>query len=246
MIQVAYDIIKHNGAVRAEDSTGLQEFGEGPWEYTLFPGKYHEETLEPKLLPALYHHSPDGSVSPVKFDTTEVTKPPRVSLDIHPAISIMFIEDRPPEGFFVPRSLKDNTVIPLLRVVGIWPLWIHNRFIDTRTSSKRKRSESAASRISCNCQECAQDAVSSTPSLSTPNESAGSEGEVLLQDIAEEKSVGLGIAAWAGKVVLPPVRCGYDDFDDVGDDELLRIRTESALAPDGGEGVEGGVIRGFR
>uniref|UniRef100_A0A0W0GDP2 Uncharacterized protein n=1 Tax=Moniliophthora roreri TaxID=221103 RepID=A0A0W0GDP2_MONRR len=237
-IHQAFDMIKYNGSVKAlkEGRRRYTEFGEGPWEYVLFPGKYPDESRQARHLPPLFYHSPDGNTHSLELDASDFAKFPRISLKIHPTVAIFFVKLQPPDAIFMPPSLRENALIPLLRVVAIWPLWTHNRFLSDQTSSKRKRSESAdSSRISCHCTECLRDqepSSSSSSSASDGSETFASDEEPVAHDAEDDRKFTPSIVAWRGKVVLPAPSTGSDYLDDVAeDDQLLAYVQESALDP---------------
>ncbi|KAK7043089.1 hypothetical protein VNI00_008443 [Paramarasmius palmivorus] len=237
--QFALELIRFNAIAVGKDDrrkfeATFQEFGSGPWEYILMPGKYDRKTREPCQLPPLFYHHPDGTVSTMTFDTTDLLSLPEVSSKIHPAIIAMHAFLHPPNVFNMPPSIKDDAVIPLIRIAGAWPLWQHNRFISsTPTSSKRKRSESeTSSLITCLCSTCrVVETLSSSSSSVTCDDR---HRPFAVDDEEAEEAEGkrrLGIVTWAGKVVLP---AGTDDLDNLVElDPLLQeYAQESALDPD--------------
>ncbi|KAI3602770.1 hypothetical protein WG66_008104 [Moniliophthora roreri] len=198
MIQLAYDIIKHNGAARAEDRKGFHEFGQGPWEYTLFRGKYHEETLEPK------HNS-----IPSFAGRLSISRRLR-HYRIHQTSSSM--------AFSFPVVSKTTLLFlySALLVSGLYGPTIASSIPERRPRGNVRSLQHRGCRVFAQSVREAW-SLQSTPSSSTSHESSETKDEAILQNIAEdkaeEKPIGLG---------LPPARSGYDDFDDVGDDEVLR------------------------
>ncbi|EEB90724.1 hypothetical protein MPER_11031, partial [Moniliophthora perniciosa FA553] len=210
VIQHAYDIVAHNHAQTVEKRRRFEEFGEGPWEYVLFPGRFDHKTLEPDYLPPLYQRSSDGEMLPLTLDAHNYDSLPRMSLMVHPAIVILALRLYQPDAFHSPDSLKENVVSPLIRIVGAWPHWSHNRF-KPEPISKRKRRSEPSDTITCKCSLCAYDpsseSSSSTGTYASDIDSSDSGERVVLpaQYTEKDDKFDLDVAAWAQKVILPLV-----------------------------------------
>ncbi|ESK88766.1 hypothetical protein Moror_17154 [Moniliophthora roreri MCA 2997] len=239
VIQHAYELLQHNHTSQVDERRRFREFGEGPWEYVLFPGSFDHKTLKPKYLPPLFQRSPNGKMEPLIFNSHDYDTLPRITAMIHPTIALLLIVLVPLDPYHAPEGLKENALLPSTRIVGAWPLWSHNRFKPEPTSPKRKRSRSE-SEITCKCTLCAQtssfESSSSSGTYASDLDSSDDGERVSLPvggDPEEDGKVELDVAAWAGKIVLPLTHSGVDDLDDLEDDPLLRTYAqESALAPE--------------
>ncbi|ESK90136.1 hypothetical protein Moror_7806 [Moniliophthora roreri MCA 2997] len=218
------DVIQH----------AFEEFGEGPWEYVLFPGRFDHKTLKPKYLPPLYQRSSDGEMLPLTLDAHNYDSLPRISSMVHPAIAILVLTLYQPDALHSPQSLKENVVFPIIKIVGIWPHWSHNRFKPEPTSKRKRRRSETSDTITCKCTLCVYDS-SSEPSSSSgtyasdiDSSDSGERVALPVGDIEKDGKVDLDVVAWAQTVILPPL---YDDSDEMSDNELLRTYAqESALA----------------
>ncbi|KAL0056585.1 hypothetical protein AAF712_016809 [Marasmius tenuissimus] len=147
VIDKAFSIMEYNKAASSvNERQRFEEFGDGPWEYILFPMKGRGCTLPP-----LYHRQPDGTATPLHFDLSNPDKLPHVTTTVHPLV-VLFLRELTLIGVErVERSLWDHAVRPVQKLTNWWPLWTHNRFLPKVTSPKRKRP--GASEY-CHCPEC--------------------------------------------------------------------------------------------
>ncbi|KAK1226174.1 hypothetical protein PQX77_010850 [Marasmius sp. AFHP31] len=146
VLKKAFDMMDFNdsSARRYEDRKRFEDFGSGPWEYTIMPGRWERKTYKPEYLPHLYHHSPDGTVTPLHFDNCHFNDLPRFTSTVHPLIVILFLKMRLPDIFGVPPSIREHAIMPLIEICGRWPCWLHNRFVPLPTSPKRKHSDNSS------------------------------------------------------------------------------------------------------
>ncbi|KAI3620967.1 hypothetical protein WG66_008840 [Moniliophthora roreri] len=241
VIQHACDMLAYNHTMKVGERRRFEEFGKGPWEYILFPGRFDHKTLKPEYLPPLYQRSSNGQMSPLTLDAHNYDTLPRMSLMIHPTIAILLLKLYQPDALHSPQSLKENVIFPIIKIVGKWPHWSHNRFKPLPTSKRKRRRSEASDGISCKCTLCVYDSSSEDEEESLSGTYASDfdssdSGEHVVLPVGNTENVGnvdLDVAAWAQKVILPPASSRYDDSDEISDDELLRIYAqESALAPE--------------
>ncbi|ESK88743.1 hypothetical protein Moror_1260 [Moniliophthora roreri MCA 2997] len=240
VIQHVYNLMEHNDMAEISERRRFEEFGEGPWEYVLFPGYFDHKTLKPEYLPPLYQRSSNGEMLPLTLDAHDYDALPRISSMLHPTIAILLMELHQPDVLYAPQSLKENVIHPILKIIGIWPAWSHNRFKPEPTSKRKRRRSETSDSISCKCTLCAH--ISSSESSSSSGTYASDidssdDGERVSLPVGGDPEgdgkVELDVAAWAGKVVLPPAHSGFDGLDDFEDDHLLRTYAqESALDPE--------------
>ncbi|EEB89162.1 hypothetical protein MPER_12776 [Moniliophthora perniciosa FA553] len=172
------------------------------------------------------------------LDADDFNTLPRMTLMVHPTITICLVALVPPDPYHAPESLRQSVLLPLAKIVGAWPLWSHNRFKPERTSSKRKRSRSE-SEMTCNCTSCAHSSsfeLSSSGTYASDFDSSDDDGERVTLPVGGDPEEGgkaeLDVASWAGKVLLPTYS-EVDDLDDLENDQLLRTYAqESALTPE--------------
>ncbi|EEB89186.1 hypothetical protein MPER_12742 [Moniliophthora perniciosa FA553] len=211
VIQHAHSIVEYNHTQTVEKRRRFEEFGEGPWEYVLFPGRFDHKTLEPKYLPPLYQRSSDGEMLPLTLDAHNYDSLPRVTLMVHPAIVILVLRLHQPDVLHSPQSLKENVISPLIKIVGAWPHWSHNRFKPEPISKRKRRRSEPSDTITCKCTLCAYDSSSesssSTGTYASDTDSSDSGERVVLPAGYTEKDdkFDLDVAAWAQKVTLPLV-----------------------------------------
>ncbi|KAK7043926.1 hypothetical protein VNI00_008092 [Paramarasmius palmivorus] len=243
VFQQVQEIIKHNNTAEVHERRTFQEFGEGPWEYILFPGWMDRKTFKPKYLPQLYLRSSSGDMSPLHYNTQDYDSLPRITSMIHPTIAIFLFILRPPDLSSAPEILKENIFLPALSTLAIWPAWSHNRFktLSSSSSSKRKRSDSIASdAVTCKCTQCINCYETASSSTGTyASDIASSDDEVSFGPAGddEDDKFELNVSAWADKVI-PQRRCRIVNFDDLGNDRILqRYAQEPALSPEQVDGA---------
>ncbi|ESK85860.1 hypothetical protein Moror_2352 [Moniliophthora roreri MCA 2997] len=229
VIQHACDMLAYNHTMKVGERRKFEEFGEGPWEYVLFPGRFDHKTLKPEYLPPLYQRSSNGQMSLLTLNAHSYDTLPRMSLMVHPTIAILLLKLYQPDALHSPQSLKENVIFPIIRIVGKWPHWSHNRFKPLPTSKRKRRRSEASNGISCKCTLCVYDSSSDEEEEDSGTNASDFDSSDSGENVG---NVDLDVAAWAQKVVLLPASSGYDYSDGISDDELLRTYAqESALAP---------------
>ncbi|KAJ8078254.1 hypothetical protein AAF712_002877 [Marasmius tenuissimus] len=135
ILNKALSMMEKNKLVSSADERQLfEQFGKGPWEYVLFPLEDGREEL-----PALFHRSLDGSITPLHLDTSDPKALPRFTSMIHPLVVILHRKLNDIGRDQVDPSLLDHVFRPMQQLMIRWPSWTHNRFMPQPTSPKRKR-----------------------------------------------------------------------------------------------------------
>ncbi|KAK1223865.1 hypothetical protein PQX77_013261 [Marasmius sp. AFHP31] len=171
--------MEHNkAALSMNERQRFEEFGDGPWEYILFPTKRRGCTLPP-----LYHRLPDGMVTSLHFDLSDPDNLPHIMTTVHPLV-VLFLRELTLIGIErVERSLWDHAVRPVQKLTNRWPLWTHNRFLPKVTSPKRKRS--GASEY-CRCPECRKWEYSHCSTSTSSSSGSKSEDSPITSDSSDD------------------------------------------------------------
>uniref|UniRef100_A0A0W0G6C5 Uncharacterized protein n=1 Tax=Moniliophthora roreri TaxID=221103 RepID=A0A0W0G6C5_MONRR len=244
--------------ISKDDSWAAMEFTHFEWAFGLdyrgcpFDSEYNVVKVSKDLIPCLQKQTlqfaPTKDVIQHAYDimaynrmkkvgerrNAEGLSLPRISSMVHPAIAILVLTLYQPDALHSPQSLKENVVFPIIKIVGIWPHWSHNRFKPEPTSKRKRRRSETSDTITCKCTLCVYDS-SSEPSSSSgtyasdiDSSDSGERVALPVGDIEKDGKVDLDVVAWAQTVILPPL---YDDSDEMSDNELLRTYAqESALA----------------
>ncbi|KAJ8078104.1 hypothetical protein PM082_000310 [Marasmius tenuissimus] len=139
-------MMEHNEAVTSvHERQRFEDFGSGPWEYVLFPTKEIDNIL------SLFYRLPDGTTTPLHFDTSTYESLPRFTSMIHPLIVVFHRDLHALRRNRVQPWLVEPLIRPMQRIVLRWPTWTHNRFLPKPTSPKRKR---PGAESCCRCQDC--------------------------------------------------------------------------------------------
>ncbi|KAL0070050.1 hypothetical protein AAF712_002947 [Marasmius tenuissimus] len=155
----AVEMMEHNKKVGlVGDRQRFEDFGTGPWEYTLFSTKGRG------TLPPLFHHLPDGSTTTLSLAVPDYNSLPRFMSMIHPLVVIFSRELYSIAPSRVDQFLSEHVIGPMEGILLKWPLWTHNRFLPKVTSPKRKR---LGTSVTCRCQDCVQWEYSDSSSSSS-------------------------------------------------------------------------------
>ncbi|KAG7088047.1 hypothetical protein E1B28_012081 [Marasmius oreades] len=234
VLERAYEMLIYNNKRPREpdERKRFEEFGTGPWEYTIMPGRWDRKTKK-SSLPPLFDCSPDGTLIPFSFDDCDYDTLPRFTSVVHPLIVIMLhrmnIRDDHPS-----MTIQEKLIAPLEKVLCKWPEWQHNRFLPM-ANAKFKREYDVGRKIVCRCLRCLENTPSTTTASSSEledtytddEEEVGKEGREdeykELSRIANER-----ISVWRG--CLEGVASNHDDVKH--DDILDRYAQECTDAAD--------------
>ncbi|KAK1226173.1 hypothetical protein PQX77_010849 [Marasmius sp. AFHP31] len=154
VLERALEMMDYNNTAsrKTEERQRFEAFGLGPWEYTIMPAHRQWKSFKPSYLPPLYHHTPDGTVVPLDFDSYEYEDLPRFTAMVHPLVVVLFLKMSPPDIHGHPPTIQEGVITHLVKIIANWPCWIHNRFVPPPLFPKRKRNDSDS--IPCYCPLC--------------------------------------------------------------------------------------------
>ncbi|KAG7086571.1 hypothetical protein E1B28_002518 [Marasmius oreades] len=213
-------IYNNNRPREPNERKRFEEFGSGPWEYTILPGRWNLTTKKIWLLPPLFNRSSDGTHIPFSFEDCGYDTLPRFTSFVHPLIVIMLHNINTPDNHPTP-AIQEALVTPLKKVLGKWPQWRHNRFLpmpNTRFKSKYD----VGRKIFCLCVHCLKNPPSaSAVSSSKLEDTCTDDAEEAEKECSKEEYKELSrianerIALWRGS--LEGVAFIHDDakHDDI-------------------------------
>ncbi|KAK1231907.1 hypothetical protein PQX77_004975 [Marasmius sp. AFHP31] len=167
ILNKALSMMEKNKLVSSvDDRQRFEEFGNGPWEYVLFPIEDGRD-----VLPPLFHRSPDGSITPLHLDTSDPKSLPRFRSMVHPLVVTLHRKLNHIGRDQVDPSILDHVFRPMQKLMIRWPSWTNNRFAPQLTSPKRKRPSVHAP---CPCLDCSKSEHSDHSSFSDGSSSISS------------------------------------------------------------------------
>ncbi|KAG7088026.1 hypothetical protein E1B28_012063 [Marasmius oreades] len=168
VMEKAYDMMIYNDnrSREPDERKRFEEFGTGPWEYTILPGRWDRKTKKIRSLPPLFNRSPDGNLTPFPFEDCDYDALPRFTSFVHPLIVIMLNRINMPNNHPASMAIQEKLIAPLKKVLRKWPQWQHNRFLPM-PNTKFKREYDAGQKIICHCTFCSKNG-SSTSTASSP------------------------------------------------------------------------------
>ncbi|KAG7088042.1 hypothetical protein E1B28_012076 [Marasmius oreades] len=166
-LERAYEMLIYNNyrPRDPDERKRFEDFGTGPWEYTIIPGRWDTRTKKSEFLPPLFDCSSDGTLVPFSFDDCDYDTLPRFTSAVHPLIVVMFHRMNIPDNH-PSRTIQEKLIEPLKKVFRKWPQWQHNRFLPM-PNTKFKREYDVGRKIVCRCIYCSKN----TPSTSTASSS---------------------------------------------------------------------------
>ncbi|KAG7088045.1 hypothetical protein E1B28_012079 [Marasmius oreades] len=224
VLERAYEMLIYNNhrPRDPDERKRFEEFGTGPWEYTIIPGRWDRRTKKSEFLPPLFDCSPDGTLVPVSFDDCDYDTFPRFTSAVHPLIVIMLHRMNVPDNH-PSTAIRDKLITPLKKVLFKWPHWEHNRFLPM-PNTKFKREYNVGREIACLCTYCLENTSStSTASSSELEDTCTADEEEVEKEGREEEYKELSriakerISVWRG--CLEGVASIHDDVkhDDMSD-----------------------------
>ncbi|KAG7088027.1 hypothetical protein E1B28_012064 [Marasmius oreades] len=207
----------------------FEEFGTGPWEYTIIPGLWNRKTKKSESLPPLYDRSPNGVVVPFSFDDCDYDTLPRFTSAVHPLIVVLSLRMNPPDSHPT-KSIQEKLILPLKRITWNWPDWEHNRFVPLPNTQFKREYNPGGQKLVCRCMFCSlgkpitenhsNSSGASSPELEDTCTDAADEMEELEEESRTEEYKELSriankrIAIWRGP--LEGVAYVHDDVEHDG------------------------------
>ncbi|KAG7088046.1 hypothetical protein E1B28_012080 [Marasmius oreades] len=234
VLERAYEMLIYNNhrPRDPDERKRFEEFGTGPWEYTILPGRWDTKTKKSESLPPLFNRSSDGAFTPFFFDDRDFDTLPRFTSTVHPLIVVLLLRMNVPDNH-PSQTIQEKLIAPLKKVFRKWPQWEHNRFLPM-PNTKFKREYNAGGKIVCRCIYCSKNTPSTSTASSSELEDTCTDDEEVEKEGREEEYKELSrianerISVWRG--CLEGVASNHDDVKH--DDILDRYAQECTDAAD--------------